>query len=59
MAKTFEEKLAALPMERRKKIEKRTAELLTQVRAQQANQRSRNASAPAHSNKLTQAPDHG
>ncbi len=59
MAKTLEEKLAALPVERREKIEKRTTELLAEVRAQQARQRSKIASAPAHSNKLTQAPAHG
>ena len=58
MAKTLEEKLAALPVERREKIEKRTAELLAEVRAQQARQRTK-ATGPVRPNTLTQVPAHG
>ncbi|GAB6058864.1 hypothetical protein JCM31598_19810 [Desulfonatronum parangueonense] len=56
MAKTLKEKLAALSPQRRERIEKRTAELLAEVRSQQAKQtRSEAANGPDRPSNLPQA----
>ncbi len=60
MTKTLEEMMVGLSPERRERIEKRTAELISEEHARRE-RRSRQARAktPAHSNALTQAPATG
>jgi hypothetical protein len=59
VAKTLEEKLAALPLDRRIRIEKHTAELIAEVREQRARQaRSKAANGHGLAKSLTNAPAH-